>query len=265
MSGHHFDLAAFSLGCFERRKSEAKFHEAWQIVCQEFSEIIAPRTIEAGRVIAQSMNAFAQQMGREPQYHNRHHTIDVLFALTNILRIAMHRSLVTPRELNFALIAMMGHDILHDGTLNTQTKSLERVSSAEIRKLLSALDFSADELDVISDLIHKTDPAYQFPMRSKLRHDETGSYHPIELMIGDSDLFASLIPDIGQRLSDDLAAEWVSAGLVIEHMPNTEQGRKNFLSAVEPLSQPTAELGLARQIQFQLENLNNAAALSRKR
>lgn len=257
MSGHHFDLAAFSRGCIERRKSDAKLQEAWQIVCQEFSDIIDPRTVDAGYVIAQSMNAFAAKIGREPRYHNRHHTIDVIFALTNILRLAIQRSLITRTELNYALIAMMGHDILHDGTLNTKSKSLEHIASAEIRRLLAVSEFSAEDLDKISELIHKTDPAYQFPMRIKLRKGEAENYKPLELMIGDSDLFASLLPDIGQRLSDDLSEEWMLSGLDIEHMPNTVQGRKNFLSAVDPLSEPATDLGLARQIKFQLDRISN--------
>ena len=236
MSDTGTNLTAFARGCKERRKALPDLGAAWMNVLGYFDGIIEPHIREAGLVIVAAMNAFADKLPIEPLYHNRHHTIDVIYALSNLIRRAVTRGIISKHEANLALIAMVGHDLLHDGTMNTPIRSLERIAGTEVARLLSSFDIPEYDIERIVDLIHKTDPAYQFHMRGRLASGDAKNPEILALIVGDADLFASILPDIGLKLSDDLAKEWQMAGLAIDPMPNTQQGRRNFLAAIKILA-----------------------------
>ena len=93
-------------------------------------------------------------------------------------------------------------------------------------------------------------------MRGRLASGDAKNPEILALIVGDADLFASILPDIGLKLSDDLAKEWQMAGRAIDPMPNTQQGRRNFLAAIKIVSEPSIDLGLSELIKNQLYDLS---------
>jgi len=245
-------LESFARGCLVRRQGPADLHQAYHYAFQFIGVTPKANVIAACMKISSKMDSFASNKKEEPLYHNRHHTIDTLMALASLLKIAIGQGMVTSNEATNAIVAMNGHDMFHDGTVNTPHHNLEKIAAAEVRSILAEVDFAESDIEIICDLIMKTDPAFQFPIRGQFQSGQFDTTLKLPMLVGDSDLFASFLPTIGEKLSDDLAAEWEKANLNIKPLPNTAQGRFNFLSAVKWLSPPAIALGIDQAIKQQL-------------
>jgi hypothetical protein len=245
-------LESFARGCLVRRQGTADLHQAYHYAFQFIGISPKANVIAACMKISNKMDSFASSKKEEPLYHNRHHTIDTLMALASLLKIGISQEMITSNEAVNAILAMNGHDMFHDGTVNTPHHNLEKIAAAEVRSILAETDFAESDSEIICDLIMKTDPAFQFPMRAQFQSGQFDTTLKLPLMVGDADLFASLLPTIGEKLSNDLAAEWEKAKLNIKPLPNTAQGRINFLSAVKWLSPMSVALGIDQVVKQQL-------------
>ena len=245
-------LESFARGCLVRRQGPPDVHQAYMYAFEFIGIKPSDQVIAACSKISNKMNSFAEHKKDEPGYHNRHHTIDTLMALASLLRIALNHQIVDTHEAVNAIIAMNGHDLFHDGTVNTPTHNLEEISAAAVRSILVEVQFSEKDIEIICDLILKTDPAFQFSMRAKCLDAAVDAKLKLPLLIGDSDLFASILPEIGDRLSQDLANEWRKSNINILPTPDTIEGRRNFLAAIKWLSPPSIELGMDNVIKQQL-------------
>jgi hypothetical protein len=139
---------------------------------------------------------------------------------------------------------MAGHDLLHDGGWGGPPGALER-RSAELTVRLAA-SLAADERAEIARLVLVTDPATAPP------EDLAGR------LMREADLFGSLTPCLGWRLSHALAAEWAEAGDPTAGRVATYVGRFALLSFLPAMTPPAVSLGLAAGRALQLAALQRA-------
>jgi hypothetical protein len=168
--------------------------------------------------------------GREPPYHGRHHQAEATLAAGWLAGEAMRAGLLDARRAGLCVLALAGHDLLHDGSADAPPGVLERRSAEVTAGLAAALPQA--EREAIAALILLTDPALPAP------RDLAG------LLVREADLFASLTPCLGWQLSEALAREWEAGGLPGAAQVASHAGRLALLSLPPPMTPPAMALGL---------------------
>jgi hypothetical protein len=205
-------------------------------------------------VLAEQVEADGQQrseQGCELDYHNRDHVRDVLVALN--LLVEACPNILSTEDLHLTVLAMVGHDLGHDGLPNRTPQELEIQSWEMVRDLLEPLRLPRQALRRVRSTILLTDPK-DYPRLAKRCRNSA-----LSIQIGlavDSDLFASLLPSRGFLLGARLADEQVRAGLPQAKALATLQGRSGFLKYVPLLSDAIRSLGMQGLIDAQLSVIN---------
>jgi len=199
---------------------------------------------KAGAAIAEAVEAHGARFppGAEPAYHDRHHQAEATLAAGFLAAAALRGGEMAPRAAWLLVLAMAGHDLLHEGR-PAEGEALERRSAARTEALATALP--PEERAILARLILATAPAAappDLPAR----------------MAREADLFASLTPDLGPRLSRALAAEWRAAGVTDMGTPTTHAGRCALLQRLPAMTPPARALGLEAVRSLQLEALSVA-------
>jgi hypothetical protein len=140
---------------------------------------------------------------------------------------------------------MAGHDLHHNGLPGAHPGDLEARSAAATDALCAPLDDGWRR--EIRRLILLTDPTVPAPA------DLPGS------LVREADLFASLTPDLGWRLSAALAHERIAAGDPQGGAVARFGGRLVLLRALRSFTPGAAALGLAQARQVQVAALAVAA------
>ena len=100
---------------------------------------------------------------QEPAYHSRLHIADTIVGLTALLlaqRSANDLDMQTQSHLEMlAMTSMLGHDLMHDGSINTYPEELESKSIHQLRPFLTEQRVNGQDIRLIEKLILMTDPA----------------------------------------------------------------------------------------------------------
>jgi hypothetical protein len=210
-----------------------------------WGDAVPPDLATAGRAIAAAVEAHGARYapGAEPAYHGRHHQAEATLTAGWLAAAALHAGVLPARDAGLLVLAMAGHDLLHDGTAGEAPGALERRSAALTERLTAPLP--AAERTVITRLIMATAP-------------DAAPADLIGRMAREADLFGSLTPDLGWRLSHALAAERRAAGLPGACDVASHRTRCALLERMAAMTQPAAELGLEAVRQLQLAALRRA-------
>ncbi len=221
-------------------------------------------TIESAiMVLAEQVEADGQQrseQGCELDYHNRDHVRDVLVALK--LLVEACPNILSAEDLQLTVLAMVGHDLGHDGLPNRTPRELEIQSWEMVRDLLEPLRLPRQALRRVRSTILMTDPKDYHRLAKRRRNSA------LSIQIGlavDADLFASLLPSRGFMLGARLAEEQVRAGLPQAKALATLQGRSGFLKYVPLLSDAIRSLGMQGLIDAQLSVIDQLDEAERLR
>jgi hypothetical protein len=193
--------------------------------------------VEAGRRIAEAVERHGSGFppGEEPAYHDRHHQAEAVRACGWLAQG------LPPGAAACCVLAMAGHDLLHDGTLR---------EGLEARSAAAALELCADLPDAmraeIARLILLTDPTAPPPS------DLSG------MLVREADLFGSLTPRLGPRLTAALALEWQRAGHPDPGALLSFGARAGFLARLPEFSGPARALGLEAAVRAQQAALAHA-------
>jgi len=204
--------------------------------------------------LAEQIESHGRQLaerGEEPPYHNRLHTVDTLFSLTALLLGQRHgwtkKTAAWRRREWIAMLAMLGHDFLHDGTVNVSPGQIERRSIECLTPLMIRCGVSAEDIAVVRVLIENTDPKKVRECHLKMR----GRPFRIEdtdcliVLVQEADIMASALPWTGHELTLRLAREWAKIMPDRARALLTPQGRVSFLRDAALFTSPASNtLGL---------------------
>ena len=205
--------------------------------------------VEALACHAELQGEQAARCGLEMPYHNRSHVHDVLLGWW--LLSATGQSGLDGNARLLVMAAMIGHDLLHDGTSNQHPYQLEKRAWRDMAPLLDQAGVSRREQRAIMAIVLATDPKSY--VRFTTRPVENTLRRCFLLAIG-SDLFASLLPRTGFASGSLLARESRSAGLGAgSERLATLEGRAAFLRNVPRFGRMFAACGMELLIDHQLK------------
>ncbi len=207
-----------------------------------------PILTEVARTIATALETDARQRG-EPAYHNRHHVAEAVVAMEMLCRTACDLGLLERRLADLGVLAMLGHDLGHDGSLAVPG-TLEQRAAAGVAALAAGLD--ASERAVLHHVILATDPTTVPVNLSRARCVDATPLDRLTALANEADVLASLLPVLGLTLAELLATEWRphdparAAGVV------SFAGRSQFLGVYASPTPAGQCLGLQRCIGRQI-------------
>ena len=208
-------------------------------------EPVPPPLAQAGSNIAQTVDTATAP---EHRYHNRHHVAETVWAMAWLCRVAVDQGMIGLHQAVLGVVAMVGHDMHHDGSA-TPGGVLEARSRAAVKPILHAAGVGAADIARIGDLIAGTDPA--LVAGNAARHGGTlpagalgAAQDALRRMANEADICASLLPTLGPRLGRLLAEEWATSPTPGPGDVATAGGRLAFLRAYQAASAPAHALGL---------------------
>lgn len=222
-----------------------------------------PQAHEAAAAIERVIAARADGVA-EPPYHDRYHFAEVVRAMAALLAEALRLDLVDADSAAIGLVAMVGHDLDHDGSCMARTPSLETIAAAHADRLAAEAGVGPKARALLGHVIMGTTTA---EVGANARR-AAGQLPPgpfgaqadlLRALANEADGAASLTPTLGWRLSDALAAEWQ------DEMPDMAErvasctGRLTFLTHFPVFSQPATALGFPRVRDAQVEAMAVAA------
>jgi hypothetical protein len=193
-----------------------------------------PGIIAAAERIAMAVEAHGASFppGAEPAYHDRHHQAEATLAMGWLAAEARAAGLIDAPAAALCVLAMLGHDLLHDGDARAAPGSLEARSAEAALALLP--DLPAAHRAEIRRLILLTDLHAAAP-----RTDDAAGR-----LVREADLFGSLTPCLGWRLSHALALEETRSGQPDAARIATYAGRLTLLRSLPEPTPASAVLGL---------------------
>jgi hypothetical protein len=202
----------------------------------------------AGQRIAAAVarHGAAFRAGEEPGYHDRHHQAEATLAVGWLAREARLAGLLDAEAAALCVLAMAGHDLLHDGQAHGRPGALEARSAAATLAICTGLPLGAQaeiqRLILLTDLCQP--PPADLPGR----------------IAREADLFGSLTPTLGWRLSRAMAGECRHFGQPGADTIATFRGRLVLLRA-QPAPTPAARaLGVPAAVALQVAAMQAAVA-----
>jgi len=180
-------------------------------------------------------------------YHNRQHVHDVLRAISLFFEVP--GTIITPQDRFILVLAMVAHDLGHQGLPNQFARQLEKQSWALTAEVLSSFALNRGQRHMARTVILCTDP--QFYPQLVSRDQSSRLMQAIGLAV-DADLFASLLPSYGFERGSRLGDEQMAAGIAAASGFKSLAGRAMFLKSVPLLSKAIQDLGMGRLVAAQL-------------
>ena len=214
------------------------------------------RIAKAGTRIAAAVNA-AADASPELAYHNRHHTAEAVLAMGWLLEAARRAGMIDPDLAALGVLAMLGHDIFHDGSAPGNGE-LEERSAAAVEVLAAEAGLTARERAVIRAVIAGTNPCRigENAARAASMLPTGPLGHHVDLLIAmanEADVLASLMPSLGAALTADLARERAACGDSRADEVMTFASRLRFLRGYEQQTEAARALGLDAIVRQQIE------------
>lgn len=203
----------------------------------------------------QRLVAFVDAANRDDAlaYHNRHHVAEAVLAMGWLCGVARRMGVISPTEGVRGVIAMVGHDLLHDGTPPGGGELEARAADA----VIDALQATGRDRATLRAVILGTDPYLVAENAARAAGDLPASrlgngVDTLCALANEADVFASLLPDLGEHLTECLALEWRRGGHARADEVESYASRLAFLTSYLRLTPWAAALGigdlLARQI-----------------
>ncbi len=238
----HQAIDAIEAGFIARRTRPADvpaaFAEALLTVAGDAPDPLLQR---AGARIAAAVQRIPSH-GRVPEYHNRHHASEATLAMGHLCRLAQAQGLISRHDAQVGVVAMVGHDLDHDGS-SQGGGVLEARSWEAVRAIAAEAGAGARDLAAIGDIILATDPAL---VAANAARPLDRPCNALRILANEADVCASLLPTLGPCLSRLLAEEWRPANDPMLLRVGTAAGRLGFLLGYPPLSPAATTLGLGR-------------------
>jgi hypothetical protein len=143
-------------------------------------------------------------LGRELPYHNRAHIVDAVTSLSCLMHASPKLSVVNQLA---ALIAMVGHDLGHQGKTNKELQAKQEELTADwvVRCCLPGLSLEA--IAQIRRFIQFTDPAVVRLNHFAYRKKPNDENLLLQVLINEADIAASLVPHLAGELTKALLKE----------------------------------------------------------
>ena len=220
--------------------------------------------------LAEVIDQWGQKLAKldlEPRYHNRQHAREVLLAMVLLLHTQDSDKTQSPwpdkqwpyfqlHDQLLMLIAALGHDFLHPGSVNTFPHELERQSAHGVEAIMLDHEVGSDDIDFVKTLILATEFEFVQGLHSRLinppSNGEIDRTLRASILVTEADILPSVLPSHGQILAQQLAQEWQMAKVVGREDPSLPQTRTKFLTRVRFSSPHASRLGIPQLIQSQL-------------
>jgi hypothetical protein len=244
------------------------------------------RCLEEISVLVERDGATRARAGLEPAYHNRLHVADTLVSLAVLIRAQERFESAGGRDLEVArssgaggrdasrralhrqalqieaMIAMVAHDYLHDGTVNRFRGQLEARSSAAVDAVLVGMGLPGRARARIRRWIRATDPLIIADHHDRIngRPFTIGEPDCLQTLINEADILVSSLPSFAASQTDALASERSANGIPGAGSLHSSRSRRQFLERVAIFtSDASYSLGLAQLRALQLEALGGGA------
>lgn len=204
--------------------------------------------VVAGRIVA----ALDEDAGLRPElpFHSRYHVAETVRAMNLLCSEAVRLNLITPDLGQIGVLAMIGHNLGHDGSLPDRGH-LEVHAAIRVANLAS--DLGSISVGLLNRVILATAPSM---VRGNLARARAPGATPIDIlcaMANEADVLASLLPNLGWELAELLAAEWSPHDRAKAEMAKSFGGRLSFLQIYAAPTPASAELGLDRVVARQIK------------
>lgn len=205
----------------------------------------SPVVLAAAQAIAEAVAAHAASFGatEEPPYHDQRHQAEATIAMGWLCDTARLQGLLTHEATIAGVLAMAGHDLLHDGSV--PPAGLLEARSADVTVALgrkAGLDPAT--LAEIRRVILATDPA-------RGQADKEADDLLCRLAQA-ADLFGSLTPDLGWQLSQNLEREVRAAKRPPDPPFDSFRGRLRLLRPQRQVTPAGRRLGLGDAVADQI-------------
>lgn len=222
---------------------ERAVNEALELACG--SEVTTAEHAAARRFAA-AVRAHGASFGAggEPAYHNCHHQAEATLAAGWLAGDLRARGLIDRAAAARCVLAMAAHDLLHDGRNGGPQGVMEARSAAAAEAMGAGLDPACRA--EITRLILATNPFLPMPA------DLPGR------LVREADLFASLTPDLGWRLSCAFAEELKADGHPDAQSVLRFAGRLAILRAIADFTPAATAMGLAAGCALQVRAMAEA-------
>jgi predicted flap endonuclease-1-like 5' DNA nuclease len=171
-----------------------------------------------------------------------------------LCRIACDHGLLQRHLADLGVLAMLGHDLGHDGTL-PPPGTLEAQAATRVAEHATRLD-PADRA-VLTHVILATDPAR---VPANLERAQRACATPLDhltALANEADVLASLLPELGITLSEQLATEWRPHDATRAAFAESFSGRSTFLRLYATPTPPARSLGLEQCIAGQIKAITD--------
>ena len=199
---------------------------------------------------------------REPQYHNRLHMADTLVCMTLLLKaqrqMQAKSSSTTRRHEWLALLAMLAHDLLHDGSVNQYPAQLESRSVQALEPVMQRFGMLPEDQTVVRHLILKTDPLCVRESHKLVagRDFVVDDIDCLAVMVQEADILASTLAVTGLNLTRRLSDEWARSNPTMSAVLLTHLGRLRFLEFGALFSSPASQwMGIQEARQAEMDSL----------
>jgi hypothetical protein len=209
-----------------------------------------------------------QQRGQEPSYHNRLHMADVLVCMTLLLKA--QRSVQGVRSAQgrlhewLGLLAVLAHDLLHDGSINQYPAQLESRSVEALQPLMQRHGMTEHDQRVVKHLILKTDPLCVRQTHAHVadRHFTVEDVDCLAVLVEEADILGSTLTVTAHDLTQSLAREWELFNPSMASALQTRSGRLRFLQGGALFSSPaSAWMGIQKARQAEIDAITRELAL----
>jgi hypothetical protein len=187
-------------------------------------------------------------LNQEPDYHNRLHVANTLVALTCLLllqRQVSDEDRDRPSHTEWmAMLTMLSHDLLHDGSVNSTESQIEARSVEYLKPLLKQYEVEQADQSIITAIILLTDASLVKGSHEKIKNIPflIENKDCLTVLVQEADIIASALPDIGPLLTEKLASEWGKINYKKMHAFTTIPGRIEFLRNGALFSSPASQL-----------------------
>ena len=216
----------------------------------------------AGHAVAAAIRAHPGKSIVLP-YHNPHHFAEATLAMGRLCAIAHERGQISADDAALGVVAMVGHDIDHDG-VSILGGVLEAHAAAETARVARVHGVGEDALAWLVHVIEGTDPAALADNEARL----AGTLPPgpfgaradqLRSLANEADVVGSLMPTLGLRLGEALSRERRQAGDPEADKMASFAGRLAFLRRYVRFTQAAIALGIACSVQVQITAFERAA------
>jgi hypothetical protein len=217
---------------------------------------------QAGCAVAAAIRAHPGKTMVLP-YHNQYHFAEATIAMGRLSALAHGLGQISADDAALGVVAMVGHDIDHDG-VSILGGGLEAHAAAKTARIARTHGVGEDALAWLADIIQGTDPAAQADNEARL----AGALPPgpfgvkvdrLRSLANEADVMGSLMPALGLRLGEALARERRQAGDPAADMIASFAGRLAFLRRFPWFTEAATAFGIPCSVQAQIAAFGRAA------